>query len=222
MRINPESPDPEVVQRAAETVRGGGVVLYPTDTIYGLGCDPFNRAALDRIFEIKGRPGEKSVLVLIPGPEWVKRLARNVPSLLDPLLDRFWPGPLTVLLPAAEGLPPGIAGPEGKVGLRQPGVPFLLEWMKVIPGPLVSTSANRSGEPSPASVERLRELFHDQVDLFLEAGSLNQGSPSTILDLCVSPPRIVREGALAGELRRWLEEGSEAGLSPGRKEEANE
>lgn len=204
MRIDLEDPQPDLVENAARTIREGGVVLYPSDTIYGLGCDPFQTPTLDRLFHIKGRPENRGVLVLIPDSGWIGQLASSVPETADSILDRFWPGPLTVLLKARPSLPAGLTGREGKIGVRWPALPYLEDWMRLIPGPIVSTSANRSGEPVPATLEELRRLFADRVDLFLESGEPALAAPSTVLDLTEEPFRIVREGALAPSLRRFL------------------
>jgi L-threonylcarbamoyladenylate synthase len=204
MRIDLEDPQPNLLEKAARTIREGGVVLYPSDTIYGLGCDPFQALALDRLFHIKGRPENRGVLVLIPDLGWIGQLASSVPRAADSILDRFWPGPLTVLLKARPSLPAGLTGREGKIGVRRPALPYLEDWMRLIPGPIVSTSANRSGEPAPATLEELRRLFADRVDLFLESGEAALAAPSTVLDLTEEPFRIVREGALGPSLRKFL------------------
>lgn len=206
MRIDPLRPSPGIIERAAAVIRDGGVVLYPSDTVYGLGCDPFNEKALRRLFEIKGRPEEKGVLLLIPDSSWISRLCVNMPEVFDELAKSFWPGPATMLFEARPSVLPGlVVGEAGKVGLRCPDLDYLLRWMEAIPGPLVSTSANRSQEPPPESLLILRDLFEDQVDLFLEAGDINQNvQPSTVVDLTTTPPVLVRRGRLSDEVEIFL------------------
>lgn len=206
MRIDLNSPDSAVVDQAAAVVRQGGVILYPTDTIYGLGCDPFQEEALQRLIDLKGRPQEKGLLLLVSGPTWLEQLAADIPSSFRRLADELWPGPVTFLLHGALKLSPLILGQEGKVGIRCPGVRFLDQWMESIPGPLVSTSANRSGEPPPRTLAELRELFLNRVDLFLEAAEPVDTLPSTVIDLTASPPEIVREGQQIAKIKNLLRE----------------
>lgn len=206
MRIDPFRAETRIIEEAARIVREGGVVLYPSDTIHGLGCHPFDERAVRRLFEIKGRPEEKGVLLLIPDMSWVPKLCIDVPKVFDELADRFWPGPVTMLFQVRPGILPAlVVGREGKVGLRCPDLDYLLRWMQAIPGPLVSTSANRSGEPPPESVKALRELFADRVDLFLEGEEPAEPvRASTVVDLTRTPPVVVRRGELAEDVDTFL------------------
>ncbi|GAB4251454.1 MAG: L-threonylcarbamoyladenylate synthase [Acidobacteriota bacterium] len=198
-------PDPSVVQSACRVLLAGGVILYPTDTIYGLGCDALDRQAVERLVRIKGRSAAKGMLVLAGSPDWLPRLAREVPREADRLLATFWPGPLTVLLPAAPELPEPLVGAGGKIGVRVPNLPFLQQWLEGVQRPIVSTSANPSGAPYTGDVERLRSLFANRVDLFLESGELPHSEPSTVVDLAERPFRVVREGVGAAAVRAFLE-----------------
>jgi L-threonylcarbamoyladenylate synthase len=195
MRIDPESPEPDVVDRAVVAVREGGVVLYPADTIYGLGCDALNGEAIRRLVDAKGRSEEKGLLVLVPSLAEVYPLVEAVPELALRLLDQCWPGPLTVLLRPSARLPELLTGSEGKIGIRCPRGPFLQTWLTQLGRPLVSTSANRSGDPYCGDVARLRELFDGKVDLFMECGELPRRPPSTVVDLTTSLFQVVRKGA---------------------------
>ncbi len=197
-------PDLVTVAKAAEVVRRGGVVLYPTDTIYGLGADPFHPEAVQRILDIKGRPQEKGLLLLIPDALWVDNFAARIPEEFFPLAAEFWPGPMTLLFTARAGIPDVLVGEEGKIGLRHPDLSFLQVWMKMMSAPLVSTSANISGQAQPTNLEGLRKLFCSQVDLFLQAGEIGDSLPSTVVDLAVSPPRMVRAGRMATRIRDRL------------------
>ena len=196
--------DPCQIEAAAAVVRAGGIVLYPTDTVYGLGCSGLRADALTRLFELKQRPNDRGVLLLIPQLAWVERCARSVPADFFPLAEALWPGPVTFLLPASPRLPPLIAGGKGKVGLRQPELPYLRSWIEAIGAPLVSSSANISGKPLPQSVEELVTLFGDRVDLLLEAAEMGKAQASTVVDLCTEPAQIVREGQLAEKVRSLL------------------
>ena len=205
MRIDVLNPDAEVLAEAVRVVRRGGVVVYPADTIYGLGCDPFNPEAVSRLMALKGRDEGKGCLVLIPDNHWLDRLASEVPSAGRALCERFWPGPLTVVTRALSTLPGGIRSGRGTVGLRRPRNPFLEAWLELLESPLVSTSANRSGQPYVGDPTVLRNLFGPGVDLFLDAGELPQSLPSTVVDLTTSPFRVLRAGGEADAVRAELD-----------------
>ena len=205
LQINLQRPECAVIELATEVVLKGGVVLGPTDTIYGLSCLALHEAALDRVVRLKQRQPEKGLLVLIPDLSWIPRLAHRVPARSRRLLDELWPGPVTVLLEASSELPRTLLGASGKVGIRWPRLPFLRHWLKQVGSPLVSTSANPSGEGYRGDPSVLRELFQDKVELFLEAcPALEEAPPSSIVDLSESTPRIVREGAGLETIRHYL------------------
>jgi L-threonylcarbamoyladenylate synthase len=196
--------DRSELQKAAQVIRDGGVVLYPTDTIYGLGCDPFNREAVERLFLVKGRKAGKGMLVLIPGADWLERLSERVPVSTREIARKFWPGPLTLLLPASRSLPTALVGSGGKVGVRWPKSPYLQAWMEEISGPVVSTSANLSGETMPASVAGLKRLFKGKIDFVIEGVEQGSGVASTVLDLTGAEPEIVRSGSMRRALQDFL------------------
>jgi L-threonylcarbamoyladenylate synthase len=203
IRIHPLNPDRGAIERAAAVVRRGGVICYPTDTIYGLGCLPNREDALERIFELKGRPAQKGVLVLIPGHAWVKELCSEVPAAFGELA-RFWPGPVTFLMPAKPDLPLLVRGDRNLVGIRYPDSPYLERLMGAIPGPLVSTSANVSGQVPMGSVRELEKLLLPKVDLLLDGGDVEDAVPSSVVDLSVMPPRLVRSGRLGEQILKAL------------------
>ena len=198
-------PDPGVINAAATVVLEGGVVLSPTDTVYGLACDPKRTEAVERIREIKGRSTDKGFLLLLPGPGWVSELAAAVPPSFQPL-ERLWPGPVTFLFAAGEKAPGPAVGSEKKIGVRCPAEVFLQIWLETLGRPLLSTSANRAEEDVPRSNDRLRELFEDSVDLLLLSGEKIESKASTVLDLTVHPPQIVRRGEWAGNVHNLLAE----------------
>ena len=205
MYLDLDSPSPEVIEKAAQVIRQGEVVLYPTDTLYGLGCDPFNEKTLERLFAIKGRPAGEGVLLLVPNYAYSEMFSDKIPNVFYKLAKAFWPGPVTFLLEGKPSSSRWLVGEEGKVGLRHPDLTFLERWMQAIPGPIVSTSANRSGEPPAQSLDALKELFRHQVDLLLEGGDIERNSkPSTVVDLTRDPPTIVRAGRWAGRVEKFL------------------
>ncbi len=206
MRIDLRNPDVGTLRDAAQTVRRGGIALYPTDTIYGLGCDAYQTESLRRLLLLKGRSREKGMLVLIRSLPQLEELARSVPPEAGPLLRRFWPGPLTVLLEAHPRIPTELQGEGGKVGIRWPSSSFLQTWLDLLQVPLVSTSANRSGQEYDGSPAVLRRLFGAGVDLFIDGGTLLPSRPSTVLDLTTRPFRIVRPGERESEIARCLSE----------------
>lgn len=163
--------------------RAGGVILFPTDTLYALGADPLARTGLAAILVLKGRDPGKPVPVLLAGPDQVERYAAEVPRPWRALMERFWPGPLTLLFPARDGLPAGIRSASGRVALRVPGHALCRSVLRAAGGSLTGTSANRSGAGGtidPAAA--LRELAHG-IDLFVNAGTLPASPASTLLGL---------------------------------------
>jgi L-threonylcarbamoyladenylate synthase len=195
-RIDPQRPDPGAIARAAELLRRGSLVAYPTETFYGLGCDPRQAAAVDRIFEAKGRP-ERMALPLIAGDAAAVGLcARDLPPSCRRLMQAFWPGPLTLVLAAALDLPPRLLGGGHTVGVRVSPHPVAAALALALGGPIVATSANRSGGPPPSTAEEVRDMLGDDVALVLDGGPTTGGSASTVIDLTVDPPRLVRSGAV--------------------------
>jgi L-threonylcarbamoyladenylate synthase len=196
MKIDSKNPDTNRVERIGKVIREGGIIIYPTDTVYGLGCDPFNKKALEGIFSLKGRGHEKGVLVLIPSFGWLTRLTIDVKTEMLDLCRTWWPGPITCLFRAAPGLPGLLFGSGGKIGVRMPDSRFLLDCMNSIPGPLVSTSANLSGESAVTRFSDISPELIEGVDLFLEDESsyLSDRSASTVVDLTGERPLVVREG----------------------------
>ncbi len=183
----------------AAALATGETAIFPTDTVYGVGCALENRGGVVRLFDIKGRPAGKPIAVLLAGPEQVARLAR-VPGALAELthsvIARYWPGGLTLVLPALPGLPPELVGPAGGVGLRMPDHHFTLELLRLA-GPLPTTSANRSGSPSPTDASQAAADLGELVDVVADAGPCPGGVESSVLNLCGTHPRLLREGAVS-------------------------
>ena len=204
MEVDLRRPEPVVLEAASRAVEAGEVLLYPTDTVYGLGCHGLCSPALERILKLKRRNADKGLLLLIPDLQTAERLTGRLPRKFDRLASRLWPGPVTFLVPAAPTLPAAITGGQGKVGLRYPSLPFLQLWLERVAAPIVSTSANLAGQPAPESGSRLEALFGRKVDLFLDAGTLPESAPSTVLDLCGEAPRIVRKGAMDEQIIQLL------------------
>ncbi|MEW6386515.1 MAG: L-threonylcarbamoyladenylate synthase [Thermodesulfobacteriota bacterium] len=177
-------------------VDAGDIVALPTETFYALAVNAFQEKALARLFALKERPPEKPVLVLIAGPEILLRVAREVPESARRLMARFWPGPLTLILPARAELPRLITGDTDTVGVRQPRQAVTCRLLAGLGLPVTGTSANRAGRLPLTRAAAVQEEFGEAVSLIVDAGPCPGGPPSTIVDLAGSPPRLVRPGAI--------------------------
>lgn len=190
---------------AAQTIREGGIVVFPTQCLYGLGADARNAGAVARIFAIKRRASSNPLLILIQDRKELTYLTDVVPSTAQTLMDAFWPGNITLLFAAKAGLPEGLTAGTGKIGVRLPGHPVARQLVLETGGPITGTSANRSGSPGCARISELEEDIRAKVDLILDAGPLKGGIGSTIVDVTVEPPLVVREGVIpAGRIFRAL------------------
>lgn len=191
------------VAEASQVVRSGGLVVYPTDTVYGLGADPLNEAAVNRAFEAKRREA-KPMPVLVSNIEAAKRLV-YVNEEAEALMRIFWPGPLTIVLPSRGVVPSRVTAGLPSLGVRMPSHPVALRLIEACGGALIGTSANISGRPPPKTVEEALLQIGDAVDLAIDAGPAPHGMPSTVVDLSSGEPRLVREGPLSwGEVLRAL------------------
>jgi L-threonylcarbamoyladenylate synthase len=182
--------------RCKEAIISGGVVAYPTDTFYGLGADPRNAAAVQRLFAIKGRRENQPILLLIPDPESVGEWAKEITPMAERLMKEFWPGPLTLVFRAKKHVLPGITAGTGTIGLRMPGSPLTRQLLLSLGTALTGTSANLSGERSIDSAEEAAAVLNGMVDLVLDGGRTEGGKPSTIVDVTSEKLNIIREGAI--------------------------
>ncbi len=180
------------LREAAEVVRRGGLIVYPTDTVYGLGCDPLNARAVRRVFEVKGR-GARPLPVLASSIEDIGRIAELSDAALR-LAEAFWPGPLTLVLPRKPVLPSVLTCGLPSVGVRIPGHGFAIELVRACGGLLVGTSANKSGRPPPRTAREALEELGGLVELVIDGGPTPLGIPSTVLDLTGPEPKLLREG----------------------------
>ncbi len=194
----------ENIRRAAVIIRLGGVVIYPTDTVYGLGCDPANVDATRRICEIKGR-ADKPLPLACSDVEAAKRIVEFNP-IAERLAERFWPGPLTMVLPAKVDYPIWVTHGARTLGVRVPGHPVARRLAKLSGGVIVTTSANKSGEPPPKTALEAAEQIGEEVDLILDAGPAPLKQPSTVLDLSGDELWIIRPGPIKAEdIKKALE-----------------
>ena len=193
------APDAKGIARAAKTLREGGLVVFPTETVYGVGANALDAVAVKRIFEAKGRPADNPLIVHVADVEAAKKLAREWPPLADKLARAFWPGPLTLVLPRADGVPDITTGSLDTVALRIPshGVARLL--LQAAGVPVAAPSANRSGRPSPTRVHDARADLGDAIDVYLDGGATEVGLESTVIALVDAEPTILRQGGLSRE-----------------------
>jgi L-threonylcarbamoyladenylate synthase len=182
----------------AQTVAHGGVVGLPTETYYGLGVNPFDPQAVDRLLRIKGRPDGKPILLLIGAREQLSLLTETITSVATILMDAFWPGPLTILFPARPSLPVNLTAGSGMVGIRLTSCEPLREILKQA-GPLTGTSANRSGAPPVTTASAVADELGADIDLVIDAGPTPGGPPSTVID-ARERVRVIREGAITRQM----------------------
>ena len=204
-KIHPEEPQPEILEEAAGIIKQGGVVVFPTRCLYGLGADAMNPDAVARIIEIKQRPQDNPILVLIHSKQQLKMLVEEISPIADLIMEEFWPGKVTLVFDVKDILPGLLTAQTGKIGVRLPGHPVAAAILQQIKGPLTGTSANVSGCPGCNSVPDMDPRIIGKVDLVLDAGKLQGGVGSTVVDVTVEPPRILREGQVtANQIRRAL------------------
>ncbi len=190
---------PDLLERAVEILRHGGVVALPTETVYGLAANAEDELAVRRVFAIKGRPATHPLIVHLPDAEVLPTWARHIPEEARRLADAFWPGPLTLVLPRTSRATDAITGGQDTVALRVPAHPVAHALLNALGGGLAAPSANRFGRVSPTTAEHVRQDLGGEVDLLLDGGPCTVGVESTIVDLSSGEPSILRPGGLAPE-----------------------
>lgn len=186
----------ELWQVAQEHLAAARLLALPTETFYGLAAPPFQEEALARLFKLKGRTPDKAVLLLVSGPDMVLSVARDIPPRGRELMREFWPGPLTLILPARRNLSPRLTGNTDGVGVRQPRQEVTCRLIDALGFPVTGTSANRAGQSALTRAEQVEKEFGDDLALVLDAGPCPGGLPSTIVAVNVDPPRLIRAGAV--------------------------
>jgi L-threonylcarbamoyladenylate synthase len=186
----------DVIDKAVHLLRAGKLVAFPTETVYGLGADATNPVAVGRIFAAKGRPATNPLIVHVADARIARRYAKQWPKEAEELALRFWPGPLTLVVPKADAIVPEVTAGLETVGLRSPDHPLALALLKAFDGPIAAPSANRSNRVSPTTADHVRRELGDAVDLILDGGPCHVGIESTVLDLTRPTPLILRPGAV--------------------------
>lgn len=203
-RINPAVPDPALIRRAAKIIADGGLVIYPTRNLYGLGADAKNRKAVKRVFEVKKRTFKNPVSVLISSRRDVYMYAEDISNTAERIMDRFWPGGITLVFKAKPGLPDILTAGTQTIGIRLPANPAAAALAKAAETPVTATSANLAGNPGPGRISDIDAALIKVADLVLDAGTLEPGTGSTILDVTCDPPGILRHGRVTSQALRDL------------------
>lgn len=181
-------------QKIKGLLERGEVFAYPTETVYGLGADPLQRISVERIMQLKGRPLHQTPLILIPNREWITRLTKDVSPAAVRLMDAFWPGPLTIVFEASREVPSWLLRDDETIALRISSHPWVTSFLKAYDKPLISTSANASGQPSATDIVTVKRYFPEGVSHFVDAGTLKSSQSSTIVSLQDSHIQLLRQG----------------------------
>lgn len=195
--IHPLDPEMSVIRQAADIIRFGGVVVFPTRNLYGLGADAMNLKAVERVFDLKRRPSDKPVSILIKSRKDLDSLVTDIPNAAHKLMDAFWPGRITLVYNARPEVPSVLTAGTGKIGIRLPEHPVAVALVNMLDHPITATSANISGMEGVHRIDDLPEDFIKEISMILDAGILKKGTGSTVVDMTTDPPTILREGEVS-------------------------
>jgi len=196
MRTIRLSTGPEDISRAVEVLRGGGIVAFPTDTVYGIGAHGMLPQAVEKLYAAKERPRDKAIPLLLPGLEALPAVVATVPEAARALAARFWPGALTIVLRRSPNVPDAVTAGGDTVAVRVPDHALTLALLRALAAPLAATSANLSGEPAPDTAEGVLAQLEGRIDLILDGGRCPGSVASTVVDLTVDPPAVLRAGEI--------------------------
>ncbi len=196
MRVSPTEPEPAALAHAADILAGGGLVVFPTDTLYGLAADPRNAGAIARVYRAKGRMPERALPLVAGDLVQVEALSTSLSATTRRLADRFWPGPLTLVVDVVPSVVPDVHGGTGTVAVRVPDQAVARALALGLGFPIVATSANRTGSPATPVADVAASALEREADLLLDSGPTTGGLPSTIVDARTDAPRLIREGAI--------------------------
>lgn len=198
--VNEKDIDEELLRQAGEVLKSGGLVAFPTETVYGLGGDALNRNSSRRIYEAKGRPSDNPLIVHISKWEDIYAITQNVPPEAEKIAKAFWPGPLTMILPKSDMVPYETTGGLDTVAVRMPSHPVAAKLIEYGGRYVAAPSANLSGRPSPTQAKYVREDMDGRIDMIIDSGGVGIGLESTIIDLTVTPPQILRPGYITQKM----------------------
>jgi len=199
MKVDPVNPEQKAIEEAALILRRGGLVAFPTETVYGLGANALDGRAVASIFEAKGRPSDNPIIVHVAGREQVSALTESLPVTAEMLMDAYWPGPLTLVLPVGKRVPQEVTAGLRTVAVRMPDHPVALALIRAAGVPVAAPSANMSGRPSPTSAEHVLEDLNGRIEAVLDGGSAEFGVESTVLDMTSKVPVVLRPGGITPE-----------------------
>ena len=199
LKVNPEKPNPEILERAAKTIRDGGLVVFPTETVYGIGANALDGNACRKIFKAKGRPQDNPLIVHISSLNMLDKLVLKIPDVAYKFIDKLWPGPLTLIMEKKEVVPDIVTASLPTVAVRMPSHPVAKLLIELSGYPIAAPSANLSGKPSPTSFEHVKDDMMGRVDVIIDAGETPFGIESTIVDVTKDPPILLRPGPLTLE-----------------------
>jgi L-threonylcarbamoyladenylate synthase len=205
VKVDPADPEPGEIERAVELLESGKLVAFPTDTVYGVGADVFNDEAVEQIFTAKKREPDKPLQVLIASKGDLQIIAKTRSDALYRLASQFWPGALTIVMPAREDFPHRVRCGRDTIGVRMPANAIALRLIEAFGGPVAATSANVSGLPDPVDAAEVMEYLGGKIHLVIDGGPTPGNVPSTVVDISVHPPVVIRQGKLSvADLRRVL------------------
>lgn len=205
LKVDPENPDMKAIRAAADAIRDGELVIFPTETVYGLAADAMNKEAVKKVFSAKGRFDKQPLPVQVGSLEAVSQAAEFVPANVRPLAELYWPGPLTLVLTRNPSLPSTVTGGRETVGVRVPDHPVALALVKELGSPIVATSANMSGDPPPTNAEDAVKEVGLSAAVVLDGGVSRLGQSSTVVDVTVSPAKVLRRGSISvDDIRKVL------------------
>lgn len=190
----------DTIKRAGEILKGGGLVAFPTETVYGLGADALNEQAAKKIYAAKGRPSDNPLIVHVADRESLEKITQEIPKAAELAAEAFWPGPLTLILRKSHEVPYGTTGGLETVAVRMPDHEIAREIIRAGGGYIAAPSANTSGRPSPTSARHVQDDLDGRIDMIVDGGTVKIGVESTILDMTVTPPMILRPGAVTKEM----------------------
>lgn len=188
--------DPGALAQAVELLRNGEVIAIPTDTVYGIAADGFNADAIEKLYIVKERPTQKAIMLLLGSTSDLDKVASSLPDSVSLLAQKFWPGGLTLVVPARETLPKNLRADGETIGVRVPNSDLVRKIVVAIGNPLAATSANLSGRPNPTTASEVVEQLGGRIPLVIDGGAMPSRLASTVLDCTTSPPRVLREGAV--------------------------
>jgi len=183
--------NPNELEKAAKIILRGGLVIYPTETFYGLGANALNKKAIEKVFEIKKRPLSKPISIIIADRSWLKELVVEIPKIAVTLMEKFWPGALTIIFKANPKLPSNLIAGTGKIGIRVSSHPVAQKLVSLANVPITATSANISGKPPPSNV---KSISLNRINFIINEGSAPGDISSTVIDITFTPPLILRKG----------------------------